>query len=184
MVAHPHPLYGGTMLNKVVFHLARSLGHDLDLAALRFNFRGVGASAGEHGEGQGEAEDLLAAWAEAERRAGAGLLVAAGFSFGAAMSLRAAEARAGRGERLPDALALAGVPLRLFPPPDSPADRIPLAAVHGERDAFTPPEAVGQWIESRRGPGAFRVLRGADHFLEGQLPEAVSFLSDRLSEWL
>ncbi len=115
VVAHPHPLYGGTMQNKVVFHLARVLGHDLDLAALRFNFRGVGASEGHHDEGRGEVEDLLSAWSAAEERAGTGLLVAAGFSFGAAMTLLAATARAQAGARIPDALALAGVPLRLFP---------------------------------------------------------------------
>ncbi len=82
---------------------------------LRFNFRGVGASEGDYDEGRGEVEDLLAAWSAAEKRAGPGLLVAAGFSFGAAMTLLAVAARARAGARLPDALALAGVPLRLFP---------------------------------------------------------------------
>lgn len=184
VVAHPHPLYGGTMLNKVVFHLARALGHDLDLAGLRFNFRGVGASEGRHDEGRGEVEDLMAAWAAAERRAGPGLLVAAGFSFGAAMTLLAAAERAREGGRVPDALALAGIPMRLFPAWDSLLDPIPLAAVHGERDQFTPPEAVGRWLETRTGPTAFHVVRGADHFLEGRLPEAIRFLSDRLKDWL
>jgi alpha/beta superfamily hydrolase len=184
VVAHPHPLFGGTLQNKVVYHLSRSLGHDLDLCALRFNFRGVGASEGAYDEGRGEAEDVLAAWAEAERRAGAGLLLAAGFSFGAGMVLRAARSRERAGARLPVALALAGVPMRLFPPPERLPEGIPLAVVHGERDQYTPPEAVGRWLESWPGPSAFRLVRGADHFFEGHLPEAVQFLSDRLKEWL
>jgi len=184
VVAHPHPLFGGTMLNKVVYHVARVLGHDLDLASLRFNFRGVGASAGRYDEGKGEIEDLLSAWTEAERRAGSGLLVAAGFSFGAAMTVLAAERRAQAGARVPDALALVGVPMRLFPPPEHFPTTLPLAAVHGEEDQFTPAEAVGRWLETWPGPAALRVVRGADHFLEGHLPEAARFLSDRLKEWL
>lgn len=190
VMAHPHPLFGGTMQNKVVFHVARTLNHDLDLASLRFNFRGVGASAGAHDEGRGEVLDLLAAWAEAarraeaERRAGPGLRVAAGFSFGAATTLLAAEARGEAGESPPDALALVGIPARLIVPPDRVPPGIPLAVVHGESDQFTPPETVGRWLESWPGPSAFHVVRGADHFLEGHLPEAVRFLSDRLREWL
>jgi alpha/beta superfamily hydrolase len=184
VVAHPHPVYGGTMQNKVVFHLARVLGHDMDLAALRFNVRGVGASEGHHDEGRGEVEDLLSAWSAAEKRAGTGLLVAAGFSFGAAMTLLAATARAQADARVPDALALAGVPLRLFSAHESIPDSLPLAVVHGERDQFTPPEEVGRWLENRSGPTAFHVVRGADHFFEGCLPEATGFLSDNLRKWL
>lgn len=184
VVAHPHPLYGGTMLNKVVFHMARVLGHDLDLAALRFNFRGTGASEGTYDDGRGEVEDLLAAWSAAEKRAGPGLLVAAGFSFGAAMTLLAAVARAQAGARVPDALALVGVPQRLFPAQGPVPESLPLAVVHGEQDQFTPPEEVGRWLENRSGPTALHVVRGADHFLEGHLPEATRFLSNSLKEWL
>lgn len=172
------------MLNKVVFHIARVLGHDLDLAALRFNFRGAGASEGHYDEGRGEVEDLLCAWSAAETRAGPGLLVAAGFSFGAGMTLAAAISRARAGARVPDALALAGVPLRHFPAHEPLPDSLPLAVVHGERDQFTPPEEVGRWLESRSGPTAFHVVRGADHFFEGCLPEATGFLSDNLKKWL
>jgi alpha/beta superfamily hydrolase len=166
------------MLNKVVFHLARGLHHDLGLASLRFNFRGVGRSEGAYEEGRGEVEDVLAAWREARRRVGDGPLVGAGFSFGAAMSLLAA-ARSD----LPDVLALAGIPLRIFTPPATLSRPLPLAAVHGELDQFTPPGTVERYLERWPGRHALHVVEGADHFLEGRMDEAVSFLSRTLRGW-
>jgi alpha/beta superfamily hydrolase len=183
VVAHPHPAQGGTMLNKVVFHTARVLNHDLDFASLRFNFRGVGASAGQYDEGRGEVDDLLAAWAEAERRVPGGSVVAAGFSFGAAMTLRATARRAEDKAPLPAALALIGLPTLSFRPPAVLAS-VPVAAVHGEHDQFTPPEEVGRYLEQWPGPTAFHMVRGADHFLGDGLPEALGFLSRSLKGWL
>jgi alpha/beta superfamily hydrolase len=184
VVAHPHPAFGGTLLNKVVFHTARVLNHELDLAALRFNFRGVGRSDGVHEQGATEEADVRAAWAEARRRLPDRPLVAAGFSFGAAMTLRAAAAAAGAGHPLPAALVLLGTPGSRFPPPDPFPAPIPAVAVHGERDAFTPPEAVGAYLERWPGPVAFHVEPGADHFLEGRLPEALAFVVRTLDGWL
>jgi alpha/beta superfamily hydrolase len=182
VVAHPHPAFGGSMMNKVVFHTARVLNHDLDLAALRFNFRGVGKSAGRYDEGRGEVDDVLAAWSEARRRAPEELpLVAAGFSFGSGMTL-AAVARPGA--PVPAALVLIGLPIRLFTPPTHIPSSLPLVAVHGEEDQFTPPEAVGAYLEGWPGPHAFHVVGGADHFLEDHLPEATAFVSRSLREWL
>ena len=87
VVCHPHPLYGGTMHNKVVFRVARAL-HGLGLPVLRFNFRGTGMSAGEHDFGRGEADDVRAALDYlAEQFPGRPLLLA-GFSFGAWVGLR------------------------------------------------------------------------------------------------
>lgn len=166
------------MLNKVVFHMARGLHHDLVLASLRFNFRGVGRSDGRYEEGRGEVEDVLAAWREARRRVPHGPLVGAGFSFGAAMSLLAA-ARSD----LPDALALVGIPLRMFSPPSGVPRPVPLAAVHGEEDQFTPPGSVARYLDQWPGKHAFHVVPGADHFLEGHIPEAVSFLARTLAGW-
>ena len=184
VIAHPLPTHGGTMLNKVVFHTARMLHHDLDLATLRFNFRGTGGSEGVHDGGRGEVEDLASAWAEARRLGAGGLLVAAGFSFGAAMSLLAAARAAERGDPLPSALALIGLPLDRFPLPCPFPAAIPIAAVHGKLDPFTAPERVGEYLESWPGIRAFRVEPGADHFLEGALGTAIGFLSRSLREWI
>lgn len=182
VVAHPHPVYGGTMLNKVVFHLARTLNHDLDAASLRFNFRGTGHSEGAYDDGHGETEDVAAAWAEARRRVPGKPLIAAGFSFGAACTLRAA-ARPGPADP-PRVLILVGTPLGLFPPPSRLPRDLPLVAVHGERDQYTPPARVHEFTERWPGPAAFRVEPGADHFLEGHLVEAVGFISAEAQRWL
>src|SRR5258706_4962234 len=91
VVCHPHPLFGGTLHNKVVHTLARSFRSG-GAATLRFNFRGVGASEGHHDEGVGEAADTLAAVAWARTRWPAAPLLLAGFSFGAAVAIRAAAA--------------------------------------------------------------------------------------------
>jgi alpha/beta superfamily hydrolase len=184
VVAHPLPTQGGTMMNKVVFHTTRVLHHDLDLASLRFNFRGTGASAGVYDRGRGEPDDVRAAWREARRRIQAGALVAAGFSFGAAMTLHAVLRAAADEESLPDALAVLGLPVDRFPLPSPFPVPVPIAAVHGEQDIFTPPEGVGKFLESWPGPNAFRVEPGADHFLEGSLVSAIRFLSRTLSTWL
>ena len=92
VICHPHPVYGGTLTNKVVHMLAKAF-NERGVPALRFNFRGVGASAGRYDEGEGETQDALAAidWA-LQRWPGAGLW-AAGFSFGGAIAVRPAECR-------------------------------------------------------------------------------------------
>jgi len=166
------------MLNKVVFHIARSLHHDLGLASLRFNFRGVGRSDGRYDEGRGEVDDVLAAWREARRRVPQGPLVGAGFSFGAAMSLQASLR-----SNLPDALALAGIPFRMFTPPSAVPRPLPLAAVHGGADEFTPPTTVARYLDRWPGRHAFHEVAGADHFLTGHVEEAVSFLGRTLEGW-
>ena len=168
------------MANKVVFHIARVLNHNLDVAALRVNFRGVGASEGTFDHGNGEIEDVEAAWTEARRRMPGCPLVAAGFSFGAAMTLLAAS----RTDDPPRALALVGIPLRMFPLPRPFPTPIPLAAVHGEADQFTPPNAVDQYLADWPGQKMFHVEPGADHFLEGRLVKTTAFLSDAVDGWL
>lgn len=181
VVAHPHPQFGGTMLNKVVFHLARVLNHDLSLASMRFNFRGIGKSEGTYDEGIGEQQDVIAAWEEARRRVPEGFLVAAGFSFGAAMTLQSASSAASKDNNL-SALALAGLPFRLFDPP-TPLN-FPLAAIHGSEDQFTPPEKVAAYLETWAGPKQFTVEHGADHFFEGFLPDVMGSLSTFLKAQL
>jgi alpha/beta superfamily hydrolase len=182
VVAHPHPAHGGTMLNKVVFHTARTLNHDLDVASLRFNFRGVGKSDGAYDGGNGETGDVAAAWAEARRRMPGLPLVAAGFSFGAAVTLRAAALPPP--VEPPAVVVLIGTPLDLFTPPAPLPRDLPLVAVHGEHDQYTPPSRAREFAESWPGPAAFRMEPGADHFLEGGLVEATRFISDAVARWL
>ena len=102
--AHPHPLHGGTMHNKVVFRAARALS-TAGYGVLRFNFRGVGLSDGRFDSGRGETDDYRAALDEAERRGGLPI-AAGGFSFGAAMGLKAID-----GDRRVSAYIGAGIPL-------------------------------------------------------------------------
>jgi hypothetical protein len=182
VVAHPHPAHGGTMLNKVVFHTARVLNHDLKLATLRFNFRGVGESEGTYDEGRGETGDLRAAWSEAARRMPGIPLVGSGFSFGAAMTLTLAANSPREGG--PSHLALLGIPSRLFPLPEPFPHPIPIAAAHGARDQFTPPERIEEYLESWPGKHAWHVEPDTDHFFEGKLPSVTRFLSHTLGGWL
>src|SRR5262245_40813400 len=103
--AHPHPLHGGTMHTKVVHRAAKLLSDRFGLAALRFNFRGVGASEGTHDDGRGEVDDVLAAVRWARERTPQGPLVTGGFSFGSVAALRAAS------RMPPDVLLLVGLPV-------------------------------------------------------------------------
>ncbi len=158
LVAHPHPQYGGTLDNKVVQTLARVFAA-LGYAAVRPNFRGVGASEGRYDEGRGEVEDLRAAWAFARRTYGAAPPVLAGFSFGAVMQARLAA------QVVPERMVLVGVAVNHFEAPPVPADTL---LIHGERDETVPLAAVLDWVRSFDLPVI--VVPGADHFFHGRLP--------------
>lgn len=162
VVCHPHPLHGGSMDNKVVTTLARTLARRGTIS-VRFNFRGVGASEGDHDGGEGELADALTIIDWAAGQLGHGLpLVLAGFSFGGAIAYRAAAARPPR--------ALITV---------APAvDRIPAATeepqcewllVQGAADVIVLPSKVTAWIDSRSRPPMQVWLPGVDHFFHGQL---------------
>lgn len=156
---HPHPLFGGTMDNKVVVTLGRAFVQ-LGWTSVRFNYRGVGRSAGAWDEGRGEVDDALAV-IRAVRRAGEPLLIA-GFSFGGYVASRAAEALAEteRAERLvliaPAAKNFAVAPV----PPDT-------LVVQGEADDVVPMSAVLDWARPQALP--ITVVPGAGHFFHGQL---------------
>jgi alpha/beta superfamily hydrolase len=155
LIAHPHPLYGGTLDNKVVQTLARALV-ELGYAAWRPNFRGVGASAGRYDEGRGEVEDLAAVLEHLK----AETPVLAGFSFGAAMQARLAARIA------PERLALVGIAVNHFEAPAVPAGTL---LIHGERDETVPLAAVRAWAQPQNLPVI--VVPGADHFFHHKLPE-------------
>jgi len=157
LVAHPHPLHGGTLDNKVTQTLARAFV-ELGYVSLRPNFRGVGASEGKHDEGRGETEDLLRVAAHAEQTFGKVPLVLAGFSFGAAVQTQVA------GRVNPHRVVLVGLAVGRFPSASVPADTI---VIHGERDETVRLAMVLDWARPRDLPVV--VIPGADHFFHRRL---------------
>ncbi len=163
LIAHPHPLFGGSLDNKVAQTLAKTFV-ELGYVALRPNFRGVGASAGEHDEGQGEADDLLAILDYARTRFHAGAPVLAGFSFGAYVQTLVAR------RVPPERMALVGVAAgfvsggRSYTSEAVPADSI---VIHGELDETVPLANVLAWARPQDLP--IVVVPGADHFFHRRL---------------
>jgi alpha/beta superfamily hydrolase len=163
VIAHPHPLFGGTMDNKVVQTLARAFVA-CGWTAVRFNFRGVGESAGVHDEGRGEADDYRAVVAQV---APAGPLAIAGFSFGAFVAIQAAQALWTQREILK--LALVGPSVARVVPPALPQDAHDRTlVVHGEADDTVALSAVMDWARPQSLP--VTVVPGGGHFFHGQLP--------------
>ena len=183
VVCHPHPLFGGTLHNKVVFHTMKAL-NSFGFPVLRFNFRGAGLSQGEHDYGNGEVEDVRTAldWLDAEFHLP---LIFAGFSFGAAVGLRAA---------CPDSRvkALIGVGIPAAPvAADSEEPRMytfdfllhcarPKLFVSGARDQFGPRPKLEALVASVPEPKKLVLIEGADHFFEGRLRE----LSETIEGWV
>jgi len=164
VIAHPHPLYGGTQNNKVVQTLARAFVQ-AGWTAVRFNFRGVEGSAGTYDEGRGETADLLAVVAQV---APAGALALAGFSFGAFVTSHAADSLVQAG-RLPEKLVLVGTAASRFEvPPLAPPLHERSLVVHGEQDDTVPLASVLDWARPQHLP--VTVIPGVEHFFHGQLP--------------
>ena len=163
LVAHPHPLFGGSLDNKVVQTLARTFA-ELGYVALRPNFRGVGASAGAHDAGRGEADDLVAILDYARARFHAQSPVLAGFSFGAYVQTLVAR------RVTPERMALVGVAAgfvsggRSYTSEPVPADSI---VIHGELDETVPLANVLAWARPQNLP--IVVVPGADHFFHRRL---------------
>lgn len=155
LIAHPHPLYGGTLDNKVVQTLGRALV-ELGYAAWRPNFRGVGRSEGAYDAGRGEVDDLAAVL----EHLGAKRPVLAGFSFGAAMQAKLAARVA------PERMVLVGIAVNHFEAPAVPANTL---LIHGENDETVPIAAVRDWAAPQG--LALIVVPGADHFFHRKLPE-------------
>ena len=161
VVCHPHPQHGGTMDNKVVQTLARAFVQ-LGYTAVRFNFRGVGASQGAWAEGPGEIDDALAVIG-AFRTAGQPLLLA-GFSFGAYVASNAAARLASDGAAAERLVLIAPAASRFDMAPVPPDTLV----VHGESDDVVPLAAVFDWARPQSLP--VTVVPGAGHFFHGQLP--------------
>ena len=163
VIAHPHPLFGGSMDNKVVQTLARAFVQ-CGWVAVRFNFRGVGASAGAYDEGRGELQDLLAV---VQQEAAQGTLALAGFSFGAFVTSHAMAALAQ--PRQIEKLVLVGTATSRFnvAPLDTSWHNRSLL-VHGEIDDTVPLASVMDWARPQSLP--VLVVPGVGHFFHGQLP--------------
>ena len=157
LIAHPHPLMGGTKDNKVVTTLARTF-YALGCVALRPNFRGVGATEGTHDEGRGETADLIAVARYAQEKYGALPLTCAGFSFGSFVQTRVAK------EIAPAQLVLIAPAVNRFPAESvAPGTLI----VHGELDEVVPLAAVFDWARPQN--LAVVVVPGGEHFFHGRL---------------
>ena len=160
LVAHPHPLQGGTLDNKVVQTLAKTFVA-LGYAAVRFNFRGVGGSAGAFAEGIGETDDAMTVLAHARKRFGEALpLVLAGFSFGTFVQSRVAKQVSAQ------RLVLIAPAVQRFAVEDVAADTI---VVHGEEDDVVPLADVLAWARPQQLP--IVVFPGCGHFFHGRLPQ-------------
>jgi len=183
VVCHPHPLYGGTLHNKVVFHTMKAL-NSFAFPVLRFNFRGTGLSQGEHDHGVGEVEDVRAAldWLDREFHLP---LIFAGFSFGAAIGLRAAynddRVRALIGAGVPVAPVTAeGEEPRAYTFDFLRECAKPKLFLSGARDQFGPRAKLQALVDSVPEPKKLVVIGGADHFFEGRLRE----LREAIEAWV
>lgn len=159
LIAHPHPLHGGSLENKVVKTIADTL-YDLGYVAVRPNFRGVGQSEGAYDNGRGEVQDMLAVHEFVSARYPGIPLILAGFSFGAYVQSVVAE-------RLrPRHLLLVGPAVNMFHMGEAPPHTI---VIHGEHDEVAPIEAAREWAE--RHGFVFAVVRDTDHFFHKKLSE-------------
>jgi alpha/beta superfamily hydrolase len=173
VVCHPHPLYGGTMDNKVTHVIARSMV-ECGVPAFRFNFRGVGASAGQFDNGRGETEDLAAVVAEGRRRFPSAALWLGGFSFGAFVALRAAE------RLVPVKLVAVAPPVARFELGDVVHPDCDWMLAQGDADDVVPPDAVLAWAAQQPRKPRLHVLQGAGHFFHGKLHELKPLVLDFL----
>jgi alpha/beta superfamily hydrolase len=163
VIAHPHPLFGGTMQNKVVQTLSRAFVQS-GWRAVRFNFRGVGASEGTYNEGLGEAADMCRVIAQV---APEGPLALAGFSFGAFVTSHVVQALGD--QRPPQRLVLVGTAASRFEvAPVAPDLHERCLVLHGEQDDTVPLVSVMDWARPQSLP--ITVIPGCEHFFHGQLP--------------
>jgi alpha/beta superfamily hydrolase len=183
VVCHPHPLFGGTLHNKVVFHTMKAL-NSFGFPVLRFNFRGTGLSQGEHDHGIGEVDDVRAAldWLDHELHLP---LIFAGFSFGAAVGLKAACADS----RVQAAISVGTPVVPVAADTELPRTYTfdflhdcaqPKLFVSGARDQFGPRTKLEALVRSLPEPKKLVVIEGADHFFEGRLRE----LREAIETWV
>lgn len=178
LVTHPHPLFGGTLHNKVVFHAMKAL-NSFGFPVLRFNFRGTGLSEGEHAHGEGEVEDVRVAldWLAGEFRLP---IMLAGFSFGAAVGLRV-----GCPDDRVQAVVGLGLPVGAIEGRHYDYEFLkscgkPKLFVSGTRDQFAPRGKLEQLVQALPDPKKLVLVEAADHFFEGRLRE----MRDAIESWV
>jgi len=171
LVAHPHPLFGGTMENKVAQTLARTFV-SLGYVTVRMNFRGVGQSEGVHDAGIGETDDMETLFQHMRQRYPDLPLVLSGFSFGTFVQSRLHQRLSAAGIPV-QRLVLVGAAAGKWAMPDIPADTI---LIHGELDDTIPLQAVFEWLRPQDIPVV--VIPGADHFFHRRLPHIKKIISD------
>jgi alpha/beta superfamily hydrolase len=173
VLCHPHPLYGGMMTNKVVHMLAKSF-NQLGMPAVRFNFRGIGKSAGVYDEGRGETADCEAVTHWALQRWPNAQLVLGGFSFGGAVAIRAAAVLS------PAKLVTVAPAIRKVEVTQKDIPACPWLIVQGDQDELVDPNDIAQWAHGLPQPPMLKSLPGVDHFFHGKLNE----LRDVVIEWM
>jgi uncharacterized protein len=171
VILHPHPLHGGTMQNKVVHTLARAFA-ELGVASVRFNFRGVGASAGRFAHGEGETEDALAVIAWVRRQRPGSPIWLAGFSFGAYIALRAAATAQ------VDGLITVAPAVHLYDFSRLSLPQCPWLLIQGEADEVVPVDSVRAWLTSLAPQPQTLFLPDTGHFFHGRLNDLKAALHD------
>jgi alpha/beta superfamily hydrolase len=179
VICHPHPLHGGTMTNKVVHTLAKAF-NDVGAPAVRFNYRGVGASAGTYDDGNGETHDALAVleWA-AQRWPGAQLWLG-GFSFGGAVAIRAAVASS-QGSSVARLVTVAPA-IRRVSVDSNTLPQCPWLIVQGDRDELVDPADIQQWAQALPVQPRLTMLSGVEHFFHGRLNDLRTTVASWLTE--
>jgi alpha/beta superfamily hydrolase len=173
VICHPHPLYGGTMDNKVVWTLARAF-QEFGAPTIRFNFRGVGASEGSHDEGPGEVADALAVVAYGRERWPQAALWLAGFSFGGVVALRVAASTH------PTRLVTVAPGITRLEAGAAPRPECPWLIVQGEADEVVPAASVRAWASTLSPAPELVVMPGAGHYFHGRINE----LRDTILEFM
>ena len=176
VVCHPHPLFGGTMHNKVVFQAAKAL-HQFGVPVLRFNFRGAGMSEGAHDRGRGEQDDVRAAIRHLTSEFPGRPVLVAGFSFGSSVGLRVGCPD----ERVSDLIGL-GIPVNEADFSFLKRCAKPKLIIVGDHDRFAAQEKVEQLFAGWPEPKRLVLVKGADHFFAGKLGEVGSAISEWLAE--
>lgn len=164
LICHPHPLFGGTMDNKVVVITARAL-QERGMATLRFNFRGVAGSAGSWDQGRGEADDAAAAFAWLQARFPGAAMTVAGFSFGGYVAVQMAARFALR------QLITIAPPVQRFNFAELPVPQCPWLVIQGDQDELVDHEAVQAWTRTLVPAPVVVILPGAEHFFHGRLTD-------------